>query len=769
MAGVPNYSAARNGVLGDISAVDASAQINQFLGSHGVTPIYAGTQILTPNGPGLGDTTPISFWRYHLDGTDYDQPFTMSSTAIGRVSVPALPVGAGADLIVSLCLDSAGSPGAPIATTRIPAAWITQLAAVAGVAGPSSALQLSTPASAPLATPQFNALMFGEGISYNWTPPAPTSSGAIVNPVAIASGNYMVMVGGSIGTGGAANVYTAPWDGGSILGAAVSQPSLPEPLALTALMANSTTLITAGGATTTFSGLVSSVYSAGWNPTTGQVSAWSQQTALPQAVAGAFGAATDTAVYVVGGQNGTPSVLSTVYWSTISNGQISSWNTGPPLPVALKGAFVTIIGNYLVVVGGYPTVSITSASTALYYAVINADGSLNPWQSGPPMPYGVGNQNSGYLVWNAEGLTVIGGYNGVSLGTEIQNLSFGPNGPGVWSLITLAGPGGNAEFLIGPGQWQVFSLYSTSYATAPQYQVPQISVPLPASGLTNGATYHILMRQAGGDLNDYLRMPSQFQAFPGNPTVQSRASSGGSSWTPDTSGNAVPITIYNQVASGQPIHLLSDSGASHTMMVNTTTPDGTLLGVLEATAQPGPVLNINSTFTNGTTPWTVTGGTLTQSTAHTRGNLPAAGLLTPSGTDALSFIESDQVAVLQSHDYTASAWLYSPTGYASCAVNINWHDSSGAFLSRVTGTVTSVPATTWTQLVTTSTGGIPASAAFASIIVVESGTPPATAVLYLYATIQDVSGPMLAEVSQINYTGSWPAAISAPLGVTPLA
>lgn len=767
MATVPTFSAARSGVLGDPGAANASAQVNQLLGAHGITALYQGAQILTPNGPGNGSPTPANFWPYHLDVNDYDQPFTMSGTVIGRITVPVLPVGTGADLIVSLCPDSSGSPGTPITTTRIPAAWITQLAAVAGAAGPSSSLQLVAPASVPLAVPQFNALLFGEGIGYNWTPPAPTSAGAIGNPVAIGAGNYMVLAGGTVSGSGATNVYTAQWQGGAVLGAAVSQPPLPQGLSLTALMANSTTLITAGGATTPSSGLVASVYTAGWNPATGQISAWSQQTALPQALAGAFGAATDTAVYVVGGQNGTPSVLNTVYWATLSNGQISSWNSGTPLPAPVKGAFVAIIGKFLVVAGGYPTVSITSANTTVWYAAINANGSLGQWQSGPPMPYGVGNQDSGYLVWDSAGMAVIGGYNGSSLITEIQNLSFGPDGPGVWSLTTLAGPGGNAAFPIGPGQWQVFSLYSTSYATAPQYQVPQISVPLPTTGLTNGATYHVLMRQTGGNLNNYLRMPSQYQAFSGNPTVQSRISSGGSTWTPDVAGNAVPITIYDQTVTGQTLHLWSDSGARHTMFVNATTPDNTPLGLLEATQQPAPVLNINPTFTNGTAPWVVTGGTLTQSSAHTHGNLPYAGLLTPSGVDSLSYIESDQVAILQSHDYTASAWVYSPTGYSQCAVNINWHTSSGAFLSRVTGTVTSVPAATWTQLTTTSTGGIPASAAYASIIVVESGTPPATALLYFYATIQDTSGPMLPSVAQINYSGSGTS--QAPTGVTKLA
>ena len=77
-------------------------------------------------------------------------------------------------------------------------------------------------------------------------------------------------------------------------------------------------------------------------------------------------------------------------------------------------------------------------------------------------------------------------------------------------------------------------------------------------------------------------------------------------------------------------------------------------------------------------------------------------------------------------------------------------------------------AATWTQIQTT--GAVPAGATTGTIVAAEGGTPPGTAILYVSAaTMQDTSGPMLASVSQITYSGSWPGAISAPLGVTQLA
>src|ERR1051326_5756695 len=128
----PTWSAARSGLLGDTGAANFPEQINQFMGTHGVTPIYQGNSAVTPVGSG-GDA-----WAYELSTQAISQPITMSGTTIGRVVVPLLPVGAGADLTVSLCSDSGGVPGVVIARTKVPASWIYQLSAIAGVAGPAS-------------------------------------------------------------------------------------------------------------------------------------------------------------------------------------------------------------------------------------------------------------------------------------------------------------------------------------------------------------------------------------------------------------------------------------------------------------------------------------------------------------------------------------------------------------------------------------------------------------------------------------------------------
>lgn len=53
----------------------------------------------------------------------------------------------------------------------------------------------------------------------------------------------------------------------------------------------------------------------------------------------------------------------------------------------------------------------------------------------------------------------------------------------------------------------------------------------------------------------------------------------------------MPIQIYDNSVVGKVWHLWEDSGARISTMAWGTTPNQPLLGLLEATAQPGLVLN----------------------------------------------------------------------------------------------------------------------------------------------------------------------------------
>jgi hypothetical protein len=757
----PTWSAARSGLLGDTGAVNASEQVNQFLGTHGITPVYQGSSILTPNGSG-GEA-----WKYPLATQDVSQPFVMSGTTIGRVVVPLLAVGQGADLVVSLYTDSSGTPGSLLTQTRIPAGWITSLSAVAGVAGPASSAPTVEYTGNPLALAQFNALRTGTPwASTPYTLAAGGAGGAALPAVTSSSGFY-ILAGGEIGAVITGVVSTIARTGDGVLAPPVLQPSLPQPTAAGGVAATSDTVVFVGG--WDGSSLFDNVWTASWDASTGTIGAWSAQAPLPQPLIPGIVVASGSTVYVIAGMVNVSGTLTTaVYYGQVQNGQIGAWNTGPAYPLALQNLYAFAANGFLVVVGGETFAGASVAS--VYYAAIHADGSLGAWQVGPSLPTAANTDPVGAnLAFTPHGGVVVGGF----ITVPLQSLTIEANGPGMWqtqtptSSVTL---GNNmcAAFESGDGTWDLFSIYPglSEYWASSLNLTPQISVPLPATGLTNGATYHVILQQAGGTPNDFLRLSEDVNAFPSHPTLLTRAA-GSSSWVAGTTGHEIPISIYDNSTTGPLWHLYDDGGERITTVVQATTPNQPVLGVLEATAQPGAVMNQTPVFTNGLGQWHATGATFTQSSAHTHGNLPVSGLLTPSGADVLSYAESDLVPVQQGHSYVLTAWYFSPTGYSDVNLSANWFDSTRTYLSTSAGTPASIPANSWTQFTTTVTDNV-AGAVFLDLVVVQGSTPPSSALLFVSAaTLQDTSGPMLSTVTQVTYGGTWPSPSAwPPLGLT---
>ena len=379
----PAWQPAKNGFSNDLNATDASAQVNQFLGTHNITPIYKGLALVTPKG---GEQL------FALTGSsrptfDLSQPFTLPGghTSIGRITFPLSFSGNGADVLVSLYPDNgSGSPDTTtlLSSTLIPASWITSLGAPEGLA-----------AGGPLATARSNTLYAtggaDSGVPANpWTAPAGGPSGGGSQYASITtSGNYLIMAGGYLAGTPAASVNTVQYTGGLTIGNPVSQPALPNGTYYGALAATTSSLVYAGGTTATATS-TAAVWVASWSSASGQVGTWSSQPNLPTALQEAGSATFGDTVYVVGGQDPTASILyTTVYQTTVNNGQITAWTTGPPIPKAVKEPAVAVIGNWLIVAGGNTaTGSGNVPSGSVYYSRINADGSLNNWQTGPNLP-----------------------------------------------------------------------------------------------------------------------------------------------------------------------------------------------------------------------------------------------------------------------------------------------------------------------------------------------------------------------------------------------
>ena len=178
------------------------------------------------------------------------------------------------------------------------------------------------------------------------------------------------------------------------------------------------------------------------------------------------------------------------------------------------------------------------------------------------------------------------------------------------------------------------------------------------------------------------------------------------------------------------------------------------------------IITPNANFVGVFAPWQAFGGTGALSSTVTYQGAPTSGLLTPDGVSSQAFIQSGaSAAVVPLQNYNATGLVYSPTGYGNVAVSINWYNASG-YMSTSSGSAIAVPAGAWTTLAATGLQA-PAGATYGEAVVLEGGTPPATALLYVYnAGVIDPTcayGPgfydaiLAADISTVVQVVGWPS------------
>jgi hypothetical protein len=727
------WSAGINGFPGQADATLRAGQVGQELNTHAVHVAYNGVRSLNPG----GGTQCIGVTPGN--GLDIDQPFTLSGTTVGRVVVPVSAVGEGADLRVSLYPDNAGVPNTAncLASTMIPASWISALTCYDGLEN----------ATTPLQTADTNALYASNSINvFNWPSPAGDSAGVASNSAFTYDGNYMIFVGGA-GSGGASigTVATAEYLGGNQLSAPVAQPSLPKPVFYPCVVTTPTTIVVAGGNN---GSAVSNVWTASWDVNTGTIGQWSAQTALTSHLWGAGCASYGETVYVVGGTADGSSALRSVYHATNDNGQIGSWTSGPDLPEDTMSPMLVAINGWLLCIGGCTILA--SPYTAVWMAKIAGDGSLDYWRPGPSLQTAVYSYAPGWDVCQtANQVIVMGGYTGPSSTTaSLQFLSITENTIGTWratnwnpSFVQQVG-----AFDQGDGTWDLVNpvIAGDIYRVSTAIPVGLVSVPLFTTGLTNGATYHLVLQQhQTGDASDFLVISMLDSALP---ALALQSARNANSWSNGDLGFwRVPLEVYDTSTTGCDVfHSWDDPSSTGSGVLNNIAAQAITwvydnahmpIGRLQATVQPNDPLNSNPTFATGVSPWASTNGTFTQSNAQTHGGFAFSGLLTPAGGNALAyastelcFIGASQAVFGTERWLMANSWVWVPTTWSGVSLSINWFDSNQVYISTTSNPV-SVTGAAWTNLV--AYGQAPSTAAYASLVPTLSGTPSASNTLYL--------------------------------------
>lgn len=767
----PAWQAAENGVPGHLAATNQSAELNQLLAAHEIFPVYQGAQVLTPAG-GTQFT-----WLTYGNGIDLDQPFTLSGTTIGRVVLPIKPVGNGADLTVTLYPDNgSGAPNlaSPVSATSLPAGAIETLAAPSGLLN-----------GAPLATAVNNGAYFTGSVTPTpWAPPAGGTGGASITSSFTYDGDYIIGVGGANLTSGAplTGVNSFQYLGAGALAQPVPQPALPVATNVAAVAICNGSIVVMGGTTDVYVTTTTNVWVASWDSGTGIVGSWSQQAALPAASMFAASAASGTTVYYVGGCDPTFTPTAAVRYATIDNGQVGAWTAGPSLPQALFSPMVAVVGSWLIVIGGINSSTSTVTST-VYYAPINASGALGAWQTGPSLPTPVSAFSPGFSTVVADDLIAIvagQGNSGLAPISTIQTIAVTANGLApAWQSSTWSEAANLpvASFATGNGSYDVIALNFGSSRTeySSLTSVPLISIPLYATGLTSGAKYHVVLQQhQNATAADYLAFGIiDDTALPLNALRSSRHSG---TWTTVASNWAVPMSVYNDSASGSVWHTWEDPNAYNVAQRTSTLLYNSYqlpIGLVEQTLKANPPRNSNPTFTSGVSPWTATGGALTQSSAQTHGGYAFSGLLTPSGSAGTASALSELFPVNAGGGpfygsvtwMLLDGWFYSTPGYSNFSGSVNWYDQGKNYLSTSNHTQ-ALTAATWAHVQNYYL--VPATAAYAQINALEAGTPASSALLYLSDVFMIASQECvgsLTSAAAIRYPAAapWP-----PLGVEQL-
>lgn len=330
------------------------------------------------------------------------------------------------------------------------------------------------------------------------------------NQVALTDGSHLFIIGGQNAgqTGTVATVYGAAASGGT-LGAWQTFPALPQALDNHAGALQSGFAFILGGQGAS-NAAQAAVYSAAVQ--SGAIGSWSATTSLPAAAYDLEAAASGGNIYALGGFSSTNAPSANVYRATQSSGTLSSWSSQTALPQAFGEFGVDVANGRIYVAGGHTAIGSTGVGlSTVYSAAIGTGGALGSWSTLTPLPQALWDLQlvaaNGYLF-------AIGGYTKSSSGSIVttKNIYRAPINAdgtiGAWLALTplpgneaehtatnvngylyiagnkASGTASSANIFSAPvaGPWAMLSTYNTA---------PGTSVQVSGTGFTGGETVAI--------------------------------------------------------------------------------------------------------------------------------------------------------------------------------------------------------------------------------------------------------------------------------------
>lgn len=195
----------------------------------------------------------------------------------------------------------------------------------------------------------------------------------------------------------------------------------------------------------------------------GTLGTWTTTTSLPATVYGSQVILHKNYVYLLGGVISSTTVISTVYYAQINaDGTLGTWNTSPSsLPVGLSNSTAFITKNRIYLCGGCTNAVTPVWTGAVYTCLINADGSLGTWTTASSLP-GILPDSSAVITKNR--VYLLGGYNGSAYVATVYTATINSDGTiGTWSIDTsLPIPIGWAQVVVVNKIVYLFGGYGTN-------------------------------------------------------------------------------------------------------------------------------------------------------------------------------------------------------------------------------------------------------------------------------------------------------------------
>ena len=227
---------------------------------------------------------------------------------------------------------------------------------------------------------------------------------------AIVTKNRVYLLGGLVNGSYSSTVYTAPINLDGTLGAWTTGTSLPDTVGFSQAIVTKNRVYLLGGVVN--SSYSSTVYTAPIN-LDGTLGAWTTPTSLPDILIFSQAIVTKNRVYLLGGYSNS-SASSTVYTAPINlDGTLGAWTTGTSLPDTVGYSQVIVTKNRVYLLGGYVN---SSYSSTVYTAPINLDGTLGAWTTSTPLP---GTVIYSQAIVTKQRVYLLGGYSNSSYSSTV--------------------------------------------------------------------------------------------------------------------------------------------------------------------------------------------------------------------------------------------------------------------------------------------------------------------------------------------------------------